>query len=393
MKKRSNDIMKTCDKQLIVKDETMRLEKIRVLQVLGILNRGGAEAMIMNLYHEIDKEKVQFDFVVHSAEKGAYDDEVRQLGGSIYHAPRYRGFNHLEYKKWWRIFFKEHSEYKLIHSHIRSTASIILNEAHKLGLKTIIHSHSTSDGNGVPAVVKGLFRKNICNNADYMFACSNAAGEWLYGKKAMKSNRYFVLRNAIDTKRFTFNQQDRKQIRKEFRISPDQIVLGTIGRITLPKNPFGILQIIEAFSKKNTDFVFLWVGNGELLNEVKAKIAEKGLSQIVIFAGVRADIPKILSAMDVFIFPSLWEGLPVSVIEAQASGIPCIISDRITREVCLSPVVTTLGIDGNYSEWTMEIEKALNKDARLDTSAYIRDAGYDIHQTATWLENFYLSQF
>lgn len=368
----------------------MQAKAVRILQVLGVLNRGGAETMIMNLYRSIDREKVQFDFVVHTEAVGAYDSEVELLGGRIYHAPRYRGMNHLAYVKWWNAFLVEHTEYNLIHSHIRSTASIFLPIAKKYGRKTVAHSHSTSNGHGIEAVAKGFLKRGIVHGADYLFACSDMAGRWLFGKKAVVQKPYFILNNAIDTKRFSYNQEARDRVRKEFGMEK-VFLMGTVGRISPPKNPFGMVNIIKSVCERCADARFLWVGTGELEETVKAKVRAEGLEQKVIFCGVRSDIPELLCAMDVFVFPSTWEGLPVSVIEAQASGLPCLLSDAITEAVCITPAAVRLPLEDTL-EWTEQILKVRENPHRAETAAAVIAAGYDIQTTASWLQNFYLEQ-
>lgn len=368
----------------------MHNQTIRVLQVLGILDRGGAETMIMNLYRNVDREKLQFDFVVHTSRTGAYDAEVAALGGRIFHAPEYRVINHLQYVWWWKQFLKKHPEYVVVHSHIRSTASLFLPIVKSFGRKTIIHSHSTSDGSGIKAITKHLLRCNITKHADYLFACSDVAGQWLFGKTATERKPYYVLNNAIDVKRFAFDADAADRVRTEFGLQ-QMFLMGTVGRITPQKNPFGIIKIIKSVCGQCDDARFLWVGTGELEDAVKAQVRAEGLEQKVIFCGVRSDIPELLSAMDVFVFPSNWEGLPVSVIEAQASGVTCLLSDTITEAVCITPAAVRLPLQ-DVALWTEHITRIRENSHRIETAEAIKDAGYDINTTAAWLQNFYLEQ-
>ena len=163
-------------------------EVLRVLQVVSIMNRGGIENMLMNLYRNIDRNSIQFDFVVHRIEDGEFDSEILELGGCIYHAPHYKVTNHMEYTNWWKTFFTEHSEYRIIHSHTYAIASIQLSIAKKYGLKTIVHSHSSSTGKGVKAVMKRMLQRRIADIPDYLFSCSDKAGEWLYGKESLEKS-------------------------------------------------------------------------------------------------------------------------------------------------------------------------------------------------------------
>lgn len=312
---------------------------IRILHVFGRLNRGGAEMMIMTLYRNIDRTKVQFDFIVHANEKCAFEDEVRFLGGNIYKVPRYNGKNHFQYKKAWNEFFQNHPEYKIIHGHIRSTASIYLKIAKKLGLITIAHSHNTSSGGGFSAVVKNILQYPIRSIADYLFACSRAAGEWLYGKRACKGDNFFILNNAIDTEKFIFNEETRLKKRKELQIE-DKFVIGHVGRFHPQKNHYFLIDIFKEIYNINKNSVLLLIGDGDLKKSIQEKVEDLGLSNNVVFTGVRPNVPELLQAMDVFLFPSLYEGLPVALIEAQAAGLPCIVSDKITTDTKITDLIS-----------------------------------------------------
>lgn len=365
---------------------------VRILQVFGKMNRGGAETMIMNLYHNIDRSKVQFDFIIHTNEFCDYDCEISSLGGKIYRVPRYNGKNYFIYKESWNNFFQKHTEYKIIHGHVRSTASIYLKIAKKYGLITISHSHSTSSGSGFPAIVKNILQYPIRFTADYLFACSKSAGEWLFGKKACQSDNFFVLKNAIDTAKFTFDKNIRIQKRKELKIE-DKFVIGHVGRFTTVKNHIFLIDVFRAFHDKNAKSVLLLVGDGELRQSIEKKVRDLGLSDNVIFTGVRSDIPDLLQAMDVFLFPSLYEGLPVTLIEAQASGIKCFVSDSVTEEVKITNQVEFVSLEQSPENWAEEILKYEDGYDRKDTYQEICNAGYDIKDNARWLQEFYLKEY
>ena len=286
---------------------------IRILHVIGELNRGGAETMIMNLYRSIDRSIIQFDFIIHTTEKCAYSDEILGYGRKIYSIPRYRGINHMEYVKAWHKFFHNNTEYRVIHGHMRSTASIYLNIAKKYRLITIVHSHNTSSGNGGAAMVKNLMQLPIRNIADYFLACSEAAGRWLYGAEACKRNNFYVLNNAIHADRFIYNKEIRLRKQKELLLH-NNFVIGTVGRLTKQKNPFFILETFKMLSDQYNNAVLLWVGEGELLEPIIRKSIELEVSEKILFLGERSDVNELFQAMDVFIFPSLWEGLGMVVI-------------------------------------------------------------------------------
>lgn len=362
---------------------------VRVLQVFAEMNRGGAETMIMNLYRNIDRSKIQFDFIVHTEDKCAFDDEIYKLGGEIFRVPTYKGTNHLAYVNKWKNFFEKHQEYKIIHGHVRSTASIYLKTAQKYGLTTIAHSHNTSSGNGFSAIAKGVLQYPIRYVADYLFACSEAAGEWLFGNKACKKGNFHILNNAIDTKKFIFNNDIRDKKRKEFLIE-GKFVIGHVGRFHPQKNHEFLIDIFKEVHDKNDNAILLLVGEGDLQESIQKKVYNLGLDNNVIFTGVRSDIPELFQAMDMFVFPSLYEGLGIVLIEAQASGLPCVVANTIPEEALITDNVKQVSLTGSPKVWTEAILKPVDSYERKSTYAKIKDSGYDIEESHRWLQEFYL---
>lgn len=361
---------------------------IRVLHVFGELNRCGAETMIMNIYRNIDKNKIQFDFIIHTTEECDYSQEIRNLGGRIFNIPKYTGKNHLEYKKAWNKFFQQNSEYKIIHGHVRSTAAIYLKIAKKYGLKAISHSHSTSSGYGFSATIKNILQYRIRYIADYFIACSKDAGIWLFGRKICNSKKFFILRNAIDVKSFTYNEDKRLRKRTELKIN-DKMVIGHVGRFHESKNHTFLIDIFHELYKKNSNIVLMLVGDGELKKNIKNKVSILGLDKNVIFTGIQKDISGLLQAMDIFIFPSLYEGLGMSVIEAQASGLQCIVSDNIPKEAFLSQNIKAISLNSSISEWVDEILTINNLEYRKDIINDIKSNGYDIEDNINFITKFY----
>lgn len=362
---------------------------IRVLQVFHGMNRGGAETMIMNLYRHIDRSQIQFDFLVHTEQHCDYDDEITYMSGKIYHAPRYRIFNHLSYCKWLNEFFATHPEYHIIHGHQYNTASMYLAVAKQHGLTIIAHSHSTSNGFGLSAMVKNAMQRPLYNIADYRFACSQAAGEWLYCGKA----DFQVFPNAIDTELYKYSYHRRVVKRAELGIPSDVLVVGHVGRFCKVKNHTMLLNIFAMIHALHPQSKLLLVGDGPLRPAMEKKVRHLGLEEAVIFAGVCTDVYNMLQAMDVFVFPSLYEGLPVTVIEAQAAGLPCIIADNITQEVCLSDLVQQKALSDDVKAWADSALLAVSTTERRDMQAVIRRAGYDIRDSAETLTKFYQSIF
>lgn len=365
---------------------------VRVLQVFAQMNRGGAETMIMNLYRNIDRSKIQFDFVVHTNEKCAFDDEIIALGGIIHRVPRYTGFNHFHYIKEWSNFFKQNSDYKIVHGHVRSTASLYLAVAKKNSILTIAHSHSSSYEAGVSGFVKKIMQFPIKNIAHYLFACSISAGEWLFGQVACQKDNFFVLNNSINIQNFSFNSSIRNDTRKAMGLA-DKYVIGNVSRFSTPKNHKFLVNIFREISREIDNAVLLLVGDGELREEISRQVNDLGLKEKVIFAGIHSDVSNHLNAMDLFVFPSLYEGLGIAIIEAQAAGLPCIISDTIPREVLLTDLIYSLPLD-NSEAWVKQIvycSEIKNNQRSTGYAAQVKAKGYDIIGTARWLEKFYLN--
>lgn len=368
------------------------MEPIRVLHNIASLHFGGAQAFLMNVYNNIDREKVQFDFVVTPEEKKDLYEQVEQMGGRIFVCPKYTGKNHFAYCRWWNDFFAEHPEYHVIHGHVRSTASIYLKIAKKYGLVTIAHSHSTSNGSGISAIVKNIMQLPIRHTADYLFACSDKAGKWLYGEKATKQPNYRMIPNGVDLKRFAFHEEKRRQMRNQLGIAEDTFVVGHIGRITVPKNHQFLVELFAAYHKENPQSRLLLVGDGELFEAVQQQCTQLGIREAVIMVGSKTNTEDYYQAMDIFVFPSLWEGLPVSVVEAQANGLSCLLSDVITRDVDLTDQVKYLSLN-EKSRWINEIARACPKPRTAASPENRRKLQpFDASVVAKQLQDFYLEQ-
>ena len=365
---------------------------IRVLHVFASMNRGGAETMLMNIYREIDRNKLQFDFMVHTDLKCAYDDEISALGGRIFRVPRFTGENYFEYKKAWTRFFDQHSkEYIVIHGHNRSIANIYLKIAKRYGLTTIVHSHSTSSGGGLQAVIKFCMQYRLRYQTDYLFACSKKAGEWLYGKKALSGDRFYIIKNAINTEDYFYNSAIRDKVRTEFAIE-NKFVVGHVGRFHESKNHSFLLLAFQEICKQKSNAVLMLVGDGPLRGQIEAHIQNLHLTDKVILTGVREDVPDLLQAMDCFVFPSLYEGLGIVAIEAQAAGLPCILSDAVPQEAHVTDLTKVLSLTESPKIWAAEIcSVTLPKDRGI-YSDIVRDAGYDVSQTSKWLVDFYIER-
>ena len=361
--------------------------KIRIVHVFGEMNRGGAETLIMNIYRKIDKSKIQFDFILHTEKECAYDNEIYKLGGEIYRVPRFKVSNFIEYIKAWNDILKKNAyKWDIIHGHMYSTASIYLPIAKKYGLKAISHSHNTSNGTGVSSIIKDVIQFPVRYIADSKMGCSNAANKWLYGERICKKEDCYVLNNAIDLTKFRYKEDLRRSMRNQLNIS-NKFVIGHVGRFVDQKNHSFLIDIFKHIYDKNKNSVLLLVGDGSLKKKIENKVKELGLEENVIFAGSRADVAELFQCMDVFLLPSKYEGLPVVMVEAQASGLPCFISDSINDEVKIVESVKQISLNDSPKQWS---EKILSeKNERYDAISKLKYAGYDIEIVTKWIMEFY----
>lgn len=364
----------------------MTTNPVRIVQVFGIMNRGGAENMIMNLYRNIDRSAYQFDFVVHRNEKGSFDDEIRKMGGRIYVCPKYSFKNHFLYKRWWHQFFKNHTDIQIVHSHVRSTASIYLRIAKKYDLKTIAHSHSVSNGKSFSSLIKFIFQLSICKHSDILLACSTNAGKWLFGKNVCENKKFFVLKNAIDLSKFIFSQSVRTEMRQSLELN-DKMVFVHVGRFHKSKNHSFLLRLFSRIDKSINNARLILVGTGSLFDKIKKKSEKYGLQNKVIFVGTTDCPENYLNASDCFLFPSKWEGLGLSVIEAEANGLKCICSTNVPQETKIIDkcfYISTKRIDC-WAEKAIQVDLDREKDYSME----IKKSGYNVKDTSEQLMSIY----
>lgn len=364
---------------------------IRVLHVLGTTNLGGAESRIMELYRCIDRSKVQFDFLVHTTEEGHYSKEIRELGGHIYSLPRFKVVNLAEYKKAIRQFFKEHQEFVAVQGHMTSTASIYLPIAKKENpsIVTIAHARSAGVDKGAKGYVTKLLRSSLKHKTDYCFTCSEEAGVAVFGKKWVDEGKVWTIPNAIDANRFQYNEAVRNEVREELGIQ-DKFVIGHVGRFGFMKNHTYLVDIFAELCMQREDMALVLIGKGEEEANIHEKLKALGLEDKVLFLGNKYDVERYYQAFDYFVFPSTFEGLPGSVAEAQAAGLHCLISDRITREVALTDLVSYRSIEEEPKLWAEEILKNADKALiRKNMREAIARKGFDVNTQAVLMEKFY----
>ena len=364
------------------------MKKIKILHVIGIMDYGGAETMIMNLYRKIDKNKFQFDFLVHQNREGAFDKEILSYGGKIFCVPEYKVYNYFSYRRTCEKFFHTHSNYDIVHGHIESCASIYLNEAKKVGIYTIAHSHSAGFQSFVPRVLYDLLTHNTRYVADYFFACSIQAGINRFGKRVVDSDRFRVFNNGIETQKYIFSDARQRELKSEWEIE-GKTVIGHVGRMSKEKNQKFLLNLLEDLcSSVNKEFVLVFVGDGPERANLEAATEEKGMKRKVIFTGIRKDVSDLMNMFDVFVFPSIYEGLPIALVEAQASGLPCVVSDVITDQAIFVNNVKKVSLKESNCIWITTILDLLNGE-RTNNCEAIKKAGFDVDETVKELENVY----
>lgn len=375
---------------------------VRVLQVLGGTGLGGAESRVMDSYRHLDRSRIQFDFCVHSQQEGFFDKEIESLGGHVYRVPRFRVTNWIEYRRAWKAFFREHPGYAAVHGHMTSTASIYLPIAKAAGVPlTIAHARSAGVDPGLKGAMTRFLRRNLGKKADVCLTCSWLAGEAVFGEKMVKEGRVITVPNAIDAKEFAFSEQVRQRKRSELGIGEQEFVIGHVGRFGHMKNHAFLLDVFAQLHKRLPDSRLLLVGEGGLMDSIREKAAALGLSGRVIFAGNQAKVADYYMAMDFFVFPSIFEGLPGSVIEAQAAGLRCLVSDSVTDEVLITPLAQALPLSDGAAAWAGNVlERSGSENSAQSPGGYrrkqmaqaIKDAGFDVSDQVRFLEGLYLGR-
>ncbi|GHU76005.1 putative glycosyltransferase EpsF [Clostridia bacterium] len=352
--------------------------------------------MIMNLYRTIERSAVQFDFMVYKPEKGIYEDEVKTLGGRVYHTPPFELRTLAAYIRSLDTFFREHTEYRIVHNHMGSNGAFVCRAARKHNIPVVIvHSHSGF----APMIVyepRILLRKVIMTALSKIsnyyctdrMACSKEAGQAYFGRR---SKDIIVLHNALDTNIFRYDPRERERVQNIMGLSG--LVIGHVGRFDLNKNHVFLLNVFHAVLRRKPEAVLLLVGEGILSEQIYETARSLGISENVRFLGVREDIQSLMQVMDVFVMPSKIEGLPVACIEAQATGLPCIISSTITAETAVTSLCRFLSLNDTPELWADAAITAASTTIRKDMSAIITAAGYEISQTAAWLRDYYIEKY
>lgn len=361
---------------------------INILHIVPALDGGGIENTLLSYYTNMNRSRFKFDFIVYGDKVGALEADFEKMGATIYHIPSRHENLWQSLKKMKEIICS--NKYDIVHAHQNRMSFISLFYAKKCGIRVrIAHSHTAYEQENI---VKH-FERRVCSIliryfSTNWFACGVEAGKWLYGEKAVKSEKFHIMNNAIDIDQFIFNNDIRKQKREELR-SEDKFIIGNVGRLSFEKNHEFILKVFNEIHRINSKAILLLVGRGPLEEKIKEQVEIFGLAEAVKFLGYRSDVPQLLQAMDVFLLPSKWEGLPVVLVEAQASGLKSFAADTITDEVKVSNVLTYKSLEQSYVEWATEILKYANGYERKNISDKICQGGYEIKQEAEKMEKTY----
>ena len=366
-------------------------EPIRILEVVNAMDRAGLETMIMNYYREFDRDRVQLDFLVHRGWRGDYEDEIESLGGRIYRAPRLYPQHCLSYRRFMRRFFAERP-YPVVHSHIDAMSAFPLAMARDCGVPVrIAHSHSESIDRDVKLPIKMAARRNLPNVATHYWACSKSAGLFLFGEKNL--DKVHVVRNAVDLEAYRFDSGARESVRRELDIADGQLAVGHVGRFSKVKNHAHLINLLVELRARGVDAVLVLCGGGELHDDLQNMVRKSGLDAYVRFLGVRDDVPRIVNAFDVFVFPSLYEGISLALIEAQANGLPVLASDAVSGESLMLPTAESMSLELPIGDWA-EAAIRLSCGGRAEgTIEVLTDAGYEIHRAAKELAEAYFALY
>lgn len=359
------------------------MKTIRILHVVPNMQQGGIENFLMNIYRNIDRKKVQFDFLVHYKKRFFFDDEIEKLGGKIYRFSIREDNNLIKYIRDLDKFFKEHKEYKIVHGHMGSLGGIYLHVAKKNGVPIrIAHSHGAAHLKTIKGYIKSILFKFFRMPANVYWACSTEAGKFIFGKRT----KFELIPNAIDMEKFKYNIFIRNEVRNDLKLN-NKLVIGNVGRFNLQKNHSFLLDIFAELHKISPNAILLLIGNGELEKNIKDKINKLNLNNDVKLLGIRNDVNRIYQAMDLFLMPSLFEGLPLTGVEAQVSKLKCFFSDAITKEVAITNNVKFIPLSLSAKEWAEIILKEAQYNREL---VNIENDRFDITKLSKELQERYI---
>lgn len=360
---------------------------IRILQIVPNMQSGGLENFIMNIYKNIDRNLVQFDFLVHYNEEKFFDKEILAMGGKIYRFSLRNDNNLIKYIVQLNKFYKNHKEYRVIHCHMSSIGFInfLIAKKNKVSIR-IAHSHNSATDKTLKGRVKRFMMLPYKYVSTINYACSPEAGKYLYGNRSFE-----FIPNAVDTDKFRFLIDDRNEIRRKYGIDKDTVVIGHIGRFNVQKNHDFLIDMFKKYNSINPNSKLILIGNGELYDNVKKKVEENNLKENVIFTGVIKETWKYYSAFDIFVLPSLFEGLPVVGVEAQCSGVKCLFADNITKEVKVTDLIDYLKLE--LDTWVNAICNMDLNYFRNDYYKIVKNTNFNIKTLAKRMQEKYIKLY
>ena len=365
---------------------------IRVLHSVSNMARAGIETMLMNYYRKMDRQQIQFDFLANKPVPGEYDEEIRAMGGRVFVSPGLNPLHYPAYKRFVKQLLQNDSGIRIVHAHNEAMGYYALQSAKDAGIAVrIAHAHNTQIIRDYKYPLKLVCKKLLPGAATDYWSCGRDAGVYYFGKQRWERSG-FILHNAIDLERFRYQPDKREDMRKAYGLT-DAFAVGHVGRFNVQKNHTRLLDIFACVAQMVPEARLILIGTGELEQATRQKASALGLSNRVLFPGQTADVNDWYQAMDCFVLPSLFEGLPVVGVEAQAAGLPCFFSGEVTDEVLIDPASCRISLKDSDSEWARQIlaVRGTERD-RTQGVRFVRQAGYDINEEAAKLQNMYLEK-
>ncbi len=363
---------------------------IRILHIVSSLARAnGVSGCIMNYYRGIDRSKFQFDILFFTDNANSYREEFESLGGRAIKIDRPSITNFLTISKQLHQLFAQ-NRYSIIHCHVAQIGLLLFPIAYRHSVESIIlHSHNSRSSE----IRYKQIRNSVMNRlssmlATHHFACSREAAEALFSRSEIQKG-IFVMNNAVDVNRFRFSPDKRAALREELGVDKDRVLIGNIGRCCIQKNQLLLIDIFNTHLKRHSQSTLVIVGDGAILESLKARANELGISNNIIFTDVRKDIDCIVSALDIMVMPSLFEGLPVTGIEAQTAGLPCLFASSITKDVKVNSNTSFQPLESSHEAWSEAIEELLKQGREANAVPQINAAGFNIALEISKLESHY----
>ncbi len=373
------------------------MEKIKILVLITLMDRAGAETVMMNYLRKLNRDKFSVDFLINRPDKADYEDEIETLGGRVYRMSPMYPWKIRKYSRELRRFLMEHPEYKIIHSNLEERSYLPFKIAKKQGVPVrIAHAHSVPKKRDLKMIARVYMKKRINSVATHRFACGQGPARWLYGT----DKKIHIMKNAVETDKFKKDLQIREEVRLELGIKEDTFLLGHVGRFSYEKNHKFLVSVFNEVNKSHPNSKLLLIGGGKpkseitIKNKIVKQVKKLGLEDKVIFLGIREDVDRLMQAMDMLVMPSITEGFPVTIMESQAVGLKSVVSTAVPKECNKTGTIKYLSLKKNTKEWAEEILEFKSEKIEPDVMNHtIKEAGYDINDNVEWLENHFTKYY